>query len=410
MRVIVANDEAFVQGGAGKCALMSARGLAKRGVRTTFFAARGPIDPAFDGFDNLDYHLLEMETEAASFGRLIRNSWNQVAYDAMRAEIAKGNPSETILHLHLWKVYLSPSILQAARDAGAHVMVSLHDYHAACPQGQFFNANLNSICTLDPMGAKCLSTHCTRSRTIASKWAEVYRLKVQKSRGGLPDRVKHYGMFSRKAVGILKPFLPSDAKLHLMPYPIQVSQSPRVEAEKNSRFVFSGRLSSEKNPVVLVEAAKKIGAEVRFLGEGPMRSAVEAVGYEKCSISGWLNGDQLFEELGLARALAITSIWYEVNPLAPVEALGRGIPVIASDDTSTVGEIVDGVTGFPFQSKNVNDLAEKMGRFLDDEVTERMSRAAFDRFWANPPTEENHVEKLLKAYEEILGKSFALSA
>ena len=212
-------------------------------------------------------------------------------------------------------------------------------------------------------------------------------------------------MFSQGATDVLRPFLPPDAKLHRMHYPILAEHLPRVECEKNRPFVFSGRISREKNPKLLVEAARKIGAPVRFIGDGPMREEVEAMGYEHASFAGWVDAAGLAKELENARALILASIWYEVNPLAPVEALGRGIPVLASHVTTTTGEIVDGETGYVFESKNADDLAAKMTLLLDDGRCQRMSQAAYDRFWAAPPSPEHHVELLLEAYAEMLAET-----
>lgn len=403
MRVIVANDSLDIGGGAQKCAVLSAIGLARAGVPTTFFSAYGAPPPEAQGVPGLTFRNLGLPEEAASTGRTIRNAWNPVTAAAMREEIMRGDPAETIVHLHLWAVTLSPSVVVAAQEAGAKVIVSLHDYHAACPQGQFFDVRGGYICTRKPGGFACVTRHCMGSRTWLGKGAHLYRWAVQRGRGGLPTRVRDFGMFSDKSVEVLRPFLPADARIHRMRYPIQVSERPRVDAARNRRIVMSGRISREKNPLLLVEACRRVGAELRFIGDGPMRGEVEAAGYERASVSGWLGGEELFAELAQARALALTSIWYEVNPVAPVEALGMGIPVIASDDTTTTGEIVDGVTGFVHRSKDPADLAEKIARLLDDATCDRMSRAAYDRFWADPPTTEAHVERLLAAYATMLG-------
>ncbi|MER3496671.1 MAG: hypothetical protein C4320_07830 [Armatimonadota bacterium] len=239
-------------------------------------------------------------------------------------------------------------------------------------------------------------------RTYLSKLSHLYRWSVQRGRGGLPGSVRDFGMFSEGSIEILRPFLPREARIHRLNHPIQVSERPRVDAARNRRIVMSGRISREKNPCLLVEACRMAGAEVRFIGDGPMRAEVEAMGYERASFSGWLGGEALFDELVQARALALTSIWYEVNQVAPIEALGLGIPVIASSVTTTTAEIVDGVTGFVHRSKDAADLAEKIGRLMDDETCDRMSRAAYDRFWANPPTPAHHVNLLLEAYGEML--------
>jgi glycosyltransferase involved in cell wall biosynthesis len=214
--------------------------------------------------------------------------------------------------------------------------------------------------------------------------------------------VKHFGVFSQKSVDAFGKYLPADAKLHMMHYPIQAVEAPRVDVTKNRRFVFSGRLSLEKDPAVLIRAAAKIDAELRFLGDGPLMNQLKEMNYPKASFAGWIKGDEILAEMEQARAMAITSIWYEVNPLAPIEALGKGIPVIASDCTSTLYEIEEGVTGFGFKHQNEADLAEKMSLLLDDNTADCMSKAAYDRFWAKPPTAENHAKRLIEIYEEIL--------
>ncbi len=411
-RVIVVNDTAAIPGGADKCAVLSAAGLARRGVATTLFAGTGALPEEFAGEPGLAQTVVRgigSEIEPATWRRTVRNAWNDGAYDAMRAEIARGEaagfpPERQIVHLHTWAVTLSPSVVVAAQDAGARVAVSLHDYHAVCPQGQFFDVRAGSICHRKPGGPACVTRHCMASKTWVGKAAHLYRWRVQRGRGGLPTRVRHFGMFSPKSIEILRPFLPEDARIHPMHLPILADPGPRVPAERNRRFVHSGRLSREKNPGLLIEAARRIGAEVRFIGDGPLRGELEAMGYAGASFSGWVGAAELARELEGARALALTSVWYEVNPIAPVEALGRGIPVLASDDTTTTGEIVEGETGFAFRSKDAADLAERMGRLLDDGVCERMSRAAYDRFWASPPTPEHHVDLLLAMYDEMLSE------
>lgn len=404
MRVIIANDNAVVSGGATKCALLAAEGLAKLGHEVHFLAGFKDVDPYFASVEGIHFHTVGETKTKMDIPRLIEMSYSKAAYDKLSEIIRQGNPKDTIVHTHLWKTGISPSVVNAALDNGAKLISSFHDYHVACPQGQFFNKQTNQICTLTPGSAKCVCTHCTDTRTILPKWAEVYRWMVQRGKAGMPGKVHHFGVFSQKSVDAFGQYLPKDARLHLMRYPIQAVHDPRVDVTKNRAIVFSGRLSIEKDPKILVEAAKKIGAEVRVLGDGPLMQAVKDIGYEKATFAGWLNGDQVLEEMKNARAMAITSIWYEVNPLAPIEALGRGIPVIASDCTSTKYEIVEGQTGFAYQAHNVDDLADKMKRLLDDETADRMSKAAYDRFWSDPPTPESHVNRLLEIYNEMLAE------
>ena len=53
MKVIVVNDFAFVNGGAGQVAVTTAKLLAKKGHRVTFFSAVGPIGQELKDVQNL---------------------------------------------------------------------------------------------------------------------------------------------------------------------------------------------------------------------------------------------------------------------------------------------------------------------------------------------------------------------
>lgn len=402
MRVIIVNDNAVITGGATKCALLSAEHLANMGHEVHYVSGLEGVDPYFASLENVKFHTLGRPDTPMSMRKLAELAYLPEMYDLVRKLIAEGDPKQTIVHSHLWKTGASPSFVNAAIDGGAHLLCSFHDYHVACPVGQFFNNQTHKICTLEPGSMKCVMTHCSRTRTILPKWVEVYRWSVQRGKAGLPTKVKHFGVFSQKSVDAFGKYLPVDAKLHMMHYPIQAEVAPRVDVTKNKRFIFSGRLSLEKDPKLMIEAAEKIGAEVRFLGDGPLMADLKAMNYKNASFAGWIKGDEILSEMEQARAMAITSIWYEVNPLAPIEALGKGIPVLASDCTSTLYEIVEGETGFGFKHQNAADLAEKMERLLDDATADRMSKAAYDRFWAKPPTAENHAKRLVEIYEEIM--------
>ena len=403
MRIIIVNDNAVVSGGATKCALLSAEYLANAGHEVHFLTGFREVDPYFGSLRNVHFHTVGETKTVMDVPRLIEMAYSRPAYEKLQQILERGDAKNTIVHTHLWKTGISPSVVDAALDTGAKVISSFHDYHVACPQGQFFNKQTNQICTLRPGSIKCLGTHCTESRTIVPKWAEVYRWAIQR-KSGMPGKVHHFGVFSQKSLDAFGQYLPKDARIHMMRYPITCVNEPRIDVTKNKTFVFSGRLSIEKDPKILIEAARKIGAEVRILGDGPLMQAVKDIGYEKATFAGWVDGDQVLEEMKLARAMAITSIWYEVNPLAPIEALGRGIPVIASDCTATKYEIVEGETGLAFAAQNVDDLADKMHLLLNDETADRMSKAAYDRFWSDPPTPRAHVAGLLDIYEEMLAE------
>jgi glycosyltransferase involved in cell wall biosynthesis len=402
MRVIIVNDQATVNGGAAKVALLSAKELAKRGHEVHFLSGSDELSPEFKEIQNLTFHSLGRNDQTMGVSELLKVGYIEATYDRLRYLISLGDPKNTVVHLHCWKTGVSSSPLKAAEDTGAKFVVTFHDYHVACPQGQFFNKQTKEICRLKPGSLACAMTHCTESRTIVPKWAELYRHQVQRSKGGIPDRLRHAILLSFGCERIIRPYLPKTCKIHHVDNPIQTVREARIEAEKNQTIVFSGRLSPEKDPMILLKACQKVEMPVRFLGDGPLMADLKAVGYEKATFSGWLTGDQVLEEMNRARAMVISSIWYEVKPLAPLEAMGKGIPVVASSCTTTTEEIEKDQTGLIYLTSNVNSLAEQLQKLKDNEFVRKLSMGAYLHFWGSPPTVEHHVDQLEQTYEKIL--------
>ncbi len=189
-----------------------------------------------------------------------------------------------------------------------------------------------------------------------------------------PSGIHDFVIYSKKSRRVLEPYLPEGAALHEMRYPIAVKQGPRVDVRQRHVRLYREAFAGEEpdGPGGGGEAA---GVRVTFVGEGVMRQRVEEA-YSGATVTGWVQSPRLIEELNRSRCFVLPSLWYEVNPLAPLEALGRGLPAIVSSVTTSVDEIVEGDTGFVFESNNVEDLTEKMRLMLDDDTVNRMGKAA----------------------------------
>jgi glycosyltransferase involved in cell wall biosynthesis len=80
-----------------------------------------------------------------------------------------------------------------------------------------------------------------------------------------------------------------------------------------------------------------------------------------------------------------------------------GIPAIVADTSAARDLVIDGVTGLWFKGGDLYDLKEKMRRFaVDAEFAAKCGLAAYQRFWADPPTLERHVKELLGVYSHVL--------
>ena len=125
-------------------------------------------------------------------------------------------------------------------------------------------------------------------------------------------------------------------------------------------------------------------------------------GDQAAEILGWKSPDEVKRHLRAARALVFPSVWYEGQPLTVLESLAMGTPVIVSDICAGREAVRDGVSGLWFKSGDAAGLAGAMRRLADDAVARKMSRAAYDLFWADPLTMQRHLDGIERVYAAAL--------
>jgi len=156
-------------------------------------------------------------------------------------------------------------------------------------------------------------------------------------------------------------------------------------------FVFTGRLAREKGVATLLGALARARAEgtamrLRVVGDGPLRPSLERLTSElglgdAVKFTGWLPLDRVEEQLADAWALVAPSLWAEPLGLTALEAVVRGIPVIASVTGGLAETVEHGVSGLLFPNGDADALAACLlqvasGRVLPrgvpNEVAERL--------------------------------------
>ncbi len=154
-------------------------------------------------------------------------------------------------------------------------------------------------------------------------------------------------------------------------------------------IVFAGRFAEMKGIPVLLEAIRILRAEgctapFTLIGDGPLRGEITraAAGIEGLNMPGWLDQAGVREAMAGARALCVPSIITaggesEGLPSVAVEAMGLGVPVVASDEARVEGLVRDGVTGRIVPARDARALAAAMGALLaSPERTAAMGAAA----------------------------------
>jgi glycosyltransferase involved in cell wall biosynthesis len=150
--------------------------------------------------------------------------------------------------------------------------------------------------------------------------------------------------------------------------PAEKFRSDRVRA------VYIGRLASEKNlPFLLrafsIAAARLPALELAIVGDGPQRSALEALARslgiaERVSFL----GERPHRELPALLSeydLFLTASRTEVHPLSLIEAMAAGLPAVAIASPGISETVRDGANGL-LSEDSPDDFAEKICRIVAD--------------------------------------------
>ncbi len=169
---------------------------------------------------------------------------------------------------------------------------------------------------------------------------------------------------------------------------ISLSDIPTADrlSETNStcHFVAAGRLSSQKNFALLIDAFAQMAQpadRLTIYGEGNERGAlhrrIDRLGLaEQVNLPGFVGS--LMEKLQTADVFVLSSD-YEGVPAVIVEALAAGIPIVATDCSVSIADMLDhGALGTIVPKRDSQALAKAMvsARNGPDKTTERRGKAS----------------------------------
>jgi glycosyltransferase involved in cell wall biosynthesis len=170
-------------------------------------------------------------------------------------------------------------------------------------------------------------------------------------------------------------------------------------------YLSIGRLTVQKGHIYLLEAALEVlnhfsGHSVFLIaGEGHLhdflkQKAIQLGIQESVHFLG--NREDITELLTLADVFVLPSVW-EGLPLALLEAMSAGLPIIATSVEGVENVIQDGENGYLLQPKDVKALADAMiGVQENPDTLRRMGNHNLILV-----REEFTVERMCKKYEEL---------
>jgi glycosyltransferase involved in cell wall biosynthesis len=160
---------------------------------------------------------------------------------------------------------------------------------------------------------------------------------------------------------------------------------PDETSDLSSKVVVAaGRYAAEKGYDRLIDAFARVSPDhpgwvLKIFGHGPLHrqleKQVERLGLQDRVFLPGL-ADDIEAELRDSSVFALSSI-HEGLPMALAEAMACGVPCVAFDCAPGVREIVtDGVDGIVVPPRNVEALADGLGRLMRDEDLRRRYGAA----------------------------------
>lgn len=279
---------------------------------------------------------------------------NPAAARTMRRAVREFRPD--VVHVSMFEMHLSPSVLTAAARE-VPVVANIAYYKPICPNALKLRVD-DSICTV-PRGVVCWRGGCLSFPHWLRDQARYQR--IDRVLAGRPMVTCSRWMQQQLAEAGLA------ARWH--PWPVaQPSPSFRRRPSGSPQFVVAGRLAREKGIETLlraIAAASYPGLRLRVIGDGPLRPALErladtlGVG-DAVDFTGWVAPEEVEPLMSDAWALVAPSRWAEPLGMTAIEAVVRGIPVIASATGGLAETVIEGVSGLLVPNGNVEALAERL--------------------------------------------------
>lgn len=268
-----------------------------------------------------------------------------------------------VAHIHLMWGQITPSIFPVLKKYSIPVLFTVHDYRIVCPAYTFRDGN-GKICEAckGRFFYKCFTHTCCKGSKLMSAVmaAEQYFRNAFFNPAKYIDGFIYVSNFARNIQEKYMPSLKSKPNITLYNFSTSIVSEPKT-MPTDKYFLFFGRLSYEKGVMTLLKAFKELPqCNLKVVGTGPKEEELKAFardnGMQNVAFLGYKTGKELTDLVSNAYFVIVPSEWYENNPMTIIEAYSVGTPVIGARIGGIPEIVVDGQTGFQFESGNVAAL------------------------------------------------------
>lgn len=312
-----------------------------------------------------------------------------------------------IVHINNFQRQLSASIIKPIKKRNIPIIFTAHDVQAICPAIVMLDSN-KEICEKCMHGkyVNCIKNKCIKDSNLKSvlgaiegKYYRNKKIYTQKI-----DKIITPSEFYRTK--LIEDGIEPD-KIVAMHNFIDIDEYD-ISREDEGYALYIGRLSKEKGIFNLIKAISNLKeGELRIAGDGPEKEAIIEFVQEnhlegRIKLLGFLDKNEIKEQIRKCRFVVVPSIWYENCPYSVMETLAIGKPVIGADIGGIPELVQNQFTGITYKFDDIEELSLNMDvLFSDEELAERLGDNAKEQA-RKLYTKNVYYDKIIKIYTDLI--------
>lgn len=343
------------------------------------------------------FHYEVSNDDISKFKLLFEIWFSSVHYKNIKKIVLENNID--IVHVHNFYPLLTPSIFKAAKDAGAKVIHTLHNYRLWCISGILYRdgTGICEMCTKSKFSLAGIFNKCYRNSLSQSIVAQMSFWFYSATR--IFDNIDYFFVLTNFQKEKVKLLGIDERKIVLKPNSLQMSFGVKKE---RIDYIYVGRLEESKGIDKLLRVWKELDNKfvLTVIGGGEIEDALRGA-FEQTNIifRGKCSREETLLTIASSKYLIQPSLLYETFGLTIIEAMSFGVPVIGFDIGTRGDFIQDGVNGFLSSQKNLKDVVKKSYDYLDyNQLSVNAMKTA--KLYEN----RYILDKQIEIYEKIIGQ------
>jgi glycosyltransferase involved in cell wall biosynthesis len=349
----------------------------------------------------IEHHNESLEPDPSTAFRM---AFSHAAVRSIEDQIEAFAPD--VIHLHNPYPSLGPAVHLAAARRGVPLVQTIHNLRLRCPNGLMFTEGRS--CRRCERGNyvnaaihRCFPSRRQGGAYAGVLWLHRFLFKLERKVAAfvapsrfMTEQLLSWGIPERR-ISTIRNFVPSMAA---------------APSNVGDFGVYVGRLSAEKGLPVLLEALSLAGdPQFRIIGDGPLRKDLIALaarlGLHRTEFTGRVDARDARRAVAGCRFLVMPSVCHENAPLAALEAMAAGRPILVSA-RGGLPELVDsggGLVSGPGEAAGLSEHIQALSR--DRALCQKLG----DRAWGFAVSElgpKRHLDGLVEVYQQAIRSEF----